>query len=68
MPDAQDQRTRTAAPEAVYARALRADLERRIAELANTPDDAFGRIGLPDAILVAVLFVIVPALFAWLFR
>ena len=54
--------------EVVYERALRTDLERRIAELASTPDDAFGRIGLPDAILAGVLFVIVPALFAWMFR
>ena len=74
MPPGEDQRTRAAAAEAeaeaeaVYDRALRADLVRRIAELDNTPDQAFGRIGLPDAILVAVLFVVVPALVAWMFR
>jgi hypothetical protein len=68
MPHGEDQRTRTAAAEAVYERALRADLERRIAELAGTRDDAFGRIGLPDAVVVGVLFLVVPALVAWMFR
>lgn len=54
-------------PEA-YQRALHAELDRRIAELGATSDEAFGRIGPGDGILVAVLFVLVPALVIWASR
>lgn len=63
-----DPRTRAAAAEALYEQALRADLERRITELAHTPDAAFGRMGVGDGILVGLLFVVAPALVAWVFR
>jgi hypothetical protein len=53
---------------AAYRRALRAELERRLAELATTPKDAFGGIGLADAILVTLLFVLVPAIVVWMYR
>ena len=53
---------------AAYRRALRAELERRLAELSTTPEDAFGGIGLGDAILVTLLFVLVPALVVWMYR
>jgi hypothetical protein len=68
MPDAESQRTQAAAAEAVHERALRADLERRIAALGATSDDAFGMMGVGDGILVVGLFVVGPALVAWLFR
>jgi hypothetical protein len=53
---------------AAYRRALRAELERRLAELATTPEDAFGGIGLGDAILATLLFVLLPALIVWMYR
>ena len=68
MPSAEDHTTQTAASDADFEHALRADLQRRIAALAATSDDAFGRIGPADGILVAALFVAVPALVAWMFR
>jgi hypothetical protein len=68
MPNAEDHATQTSASDADFEHALRADLQRRIAALADTSDDAFGRIGLADGILVAALFVVVPALVAWMFR
>jgi hypothetical protein len=46
--------------DALYARALRAELERRLAEVGRYDDDVFGRPGLLDVILVAVLFVVLP--------
>jgi hypothetical protein len=54
-------------PEA-YQRALHAELDRRITELGATSDEACGRIGPGDAILVAVLFVLVPVLVIWAAR
>jgi hypothetical protein len=69
MPDAESQRTQAAAAQAsVYDRALRADLERRLTALGATSDDAFGMMGVGDGILVVGLFVVGPALVAWLFR
>jgi len=53
---------------AEHQRALRADLERRIAELAATPDEAFGRLSAVDAAVVLALFVFLPALAVWLWR
>ena len=68
MPDAESPRTQAAAAQAGYERALRADLERRITALGATSDDAFGMMGAGDGILVVVVFVVGPALVAWLFR
>ena len=55
-------------PEATYARALHAELERRVAELGNTPDEAFGHLGRGDAVLMIVLFILLPGLAVWLYR
>jgi hypothetical protein len=55
-------------PDAAYERALRSELDRRITELAAAPDDAFGRVGAADGILVTVLFVVFPALLVWMYR
>lgn len=69
MPNPETPRTQAAATEADYERALRADLERRISALAATSGgDAFGSMGAGDGALVVVLFVIAPALAAWLLR
>ena len=54
--------------DADYPRALRAELQRRIAVLATTSDDTFGRMGRGDAILVVALFVLAPALVIWICR
>ncbi len=54
--------------DAAYTRALRAELERRIAELGSYPDDAFGHLGRGDAWLVIGLFMLLPALAAWICR
>jgi hypothetical protein len=56
------------ATDAAYTHALRAELERRIAELGSYPDDAFGRLGRGDAWLVIGLFLVLPALAAWIYR
>jgi hypothetical protein len=57
------------APDAAYERALRAELDRRIAALAACTDDDFGgRLGPGDAILAGALFVALPALAIWLGR
>jgi hypothetical protein len=56
------------ADEAAYTRALRAELDRRLAALAAAPDDAFGAIGVGDGALVALAFVLLPALLVWLNR
>ena len=54
--------------EADYRHALRAELQRRIAVLATTSNDTFGRLGPGDAILVVALCVLAPALVIWLCR
>ena len=59
---------RSDGPEAAYTRALHAELARRIAELGNTPDEAFGRLGRGDAVLMIVLFILLPALAVWIYR
>jgi hypothetical protein len=55
-------------PESAYARALHAELDRRVAELGNTPDEAFGRLGRGDAALMIVLFILLPVLAVWIYR
>jgi hypothetical protein len=54
--------------DATYRQALRAELDRRLAELATTSDQAFGRLGVGDAVLVSVLFMLLPAMLVWLCR
>ena len=72
MPEAEENPTLVsapdAAPEAAYERALRAELDRRIAALAACSDDDFGRLGRGDGILVVALFVLLPACAVWLCR
>jgi hypothetical protein len=68
MPQADDPGTGAGATEERYRRALRAELERRLAELAAASDEAFGRMGLGDAFLVFMLFLLAPALAIWIFR
>ena len=58
----------TADDQTAYARALRAELDRRIAALAAAPDDTFGAIGQWDGVLIAFAFVLLPALIVWLNR
>jgi len=48
-----------------YERALRAELDRRVSELASYPDDAFGELGRKDVLLVGLLCLFVPALLLW---
>jgi len=57
--------------EAAYARALRAELERRLTEIARYDDGVFGRTGLVDAIVTIGLCVLLPiaaVLAAWSWR
>jgi hypothetical protein len=50
-----------------FATALAEELERRITELAGSRDETFGRMGISDALLVALLFVGLPLLCVWIF-
>jgi hypothetical protein len=69
MVEREDQRRSPAGtPEEAYQRALHAELDRRVAELGATSDQAFGRIGPGDGIVVALLFVVLPALVIWVAR
>jgi hypothetical protein len=68
MTEADDPGTGAGATEERYRRALRAELERRFAELAAASDHAFGPMGLGDAVLVCILFLLAPALAIWIFR
>jgi len=68
MSEADDPGTGPSAIEERYRRALRAELERRFAQLAAASDHAFGPMGLGDAILVFILFLFAPALAIWIFR
>ena len=72
MPQADEQATLggepDVAPDMSYERALRAELDRRIAALAAASDEDFGRLGRGDGILVVVLFVLLPAFAVWLCR
>jgi hypothetical protein len=56
------------APDMSYERALRAELDRRVAALAASSDEDFGRLGRGDGILIVALFVLLPAFAAWLCR
>jgi hypothetical protein len=55
-------------PEAAYTRALQAELARRIVEIGNTPDQAFGPLGRADTVLMIALFILLPALAVWIYR
>jgi hypothetical protein len=55
-------------PEAAYTRALHAELTRRIGEIGNTPEQAFGPLGRADAVLMIALFILLPALAVWIYR
>lgn len=68
MAEADDPGTGAGVTEERYRRALRAELERRFAELAAASDHAFGPMGLGDAILVVMLFLLAPALAIWVCR
>ncbi len=68
MAQADDPGTGAGASEERYRRALRAELERRLAELAAASDEAFGRMGLGDALLVFILCLLAPALAIWICR
>jgi hypothetical protein len=48
--------------------ALRGELNRRIAQIDTYPEDAFGRIGLVEALAMTALFVLLPAAMVWLCR
>jgi hypothetical protein len=54
--------------EAAWQRALEAELDRRVAELAATSDGAFGRMGWGDALAVIAFCLVAPALAVWIFR
>ena len=47
-------------------RRLAQELERRITELATCDDSAFGRMNAVDALLVVLLFLLLPLLGVWL--
>jgi hypothetical protein len=70
MLEAEDPRTLgdAAIQEAAWQRALEAELDRRVAELAATPDGAFGRMGWGDTLAVIAFCLLVPALAVWIFR
>ena len=69
MVEPEDQRrTPGGTPEEAYQRALHAELDRRVAELGATSGEVFGRIGPGEGIVVALLFVVLPALVIWVAR
>jgi len=72
MPQAEEPATLGAKPEVApdlsYERVLRAELDRRVAALAASSDEDFGRLGRGDGILVVVLFVLLPAFAVWFCR
>jgi hypothetical protein len=55
-----------AGPESELERAFARELERRLAELARCDDAAFGKIGSSDAVLVTLLFLLLPLIGLWL--
>lgn len=66
MPDRKEPPPPGTTPDATYRRALRAELDRRLTELDATSDDAFGRLGSAEGVLVALIFVLLPAVLVWL--
>jgi len=72
MPQAEEPATLGAKPEVApdlsYERVLRAELDRRVAALAASSDEDFGRLGRGDGILVVALFVLLPAFAVWFCR
>ena len=53
-------------PTSALERALAQELDRRIAELATLDDAAFGRLSVWDALVVVVLFLLLPLVCVWL--
>ncbi len=54
--------------DAEFARAMRVELDRRIAELATCPDAAFGPLRAPEWAAAVALFVVLPLLLVWVMR
>jgi len=69
MLEARESQTLVTRPDAAAAeRARRAELERRLEALAASSDADFGRLGPGDAILIAAVFVLLPAVLVWICR
>jgi hypothetical protein len=54
--------------DAEYEAALRAELDRRIAALAQEGDASFGSIGRGEWLLTVLVTIVVPLLVVWVFR
>jgi len=54
-----------AANEAAFAEAMRAELDRRIAELAEVDESTFGTIGRSEWALTILVSIVVPLILVW---
>ena len=69
MLEAHEPQTLVTRPDAAASeRGRHAELDRRLEALATSSDADFGRLGRGDAIAIAALFVLLPALAVWMFR